>query len=516
MSCVSEAIQAYRRSVDLDLGGNDPDSANPGAYERLASLYQGLQFHGRAAWYAARATRLRRFDASSLVGLARVQHRLGKLGSCLRSYRRALRLNPTDAKVHANYLFMLLHSGDLSASELKAAHEHWVDLHAEKAPERVFSNARDPDRKLRIGYLSHEFHLSPDRHFFIPVIENHDRRNFEVYLFHSATVNDATTEEYKSRAEVWRDISNLSLREMGEQIRRDEIDVLIDRSGHISFCPTVAVLQQRSAPVQAAYLGYPCTTGCKEVDYFVADRWTTSEAKFSEQFSERSLYQVPNGAWLYAPPVDVPEISELPAAQNGCVTFGLFQRPAKLNDGVWDAVAGVLRSVTNSKLVIQRPDAEFDEEGSRSRRDVFDALRPRGVANERIAFVGARWDNKYFETLANVDIALDTFPYGGTTTTCCCLWMGVPVVTLAAERFSSRVSGSLLARMELADWVASSIEDYVAIAKRKAADLAALADLRKGLRERMGNSTVCRPEIVVRELEAAYRWMWRRWCGVVP
>jgi protein O-GlcNAc transferase len=513
MGCVSQAIEAYRRSVELDLERSNRDSSNPEAYERLASLYQALQFHGRSAWYTAKAARLRRFDSGSLVALARTQHRLGKLESCLRTYRRALRLNPADSKVHSNYLFMLLHSGDLSAAELKEENERWLDLHGKTPPERVFPNEREPDRKLRIGYLSHEFHQSPDRHFLLPVIENHDQRDFEIYLFHTAPVSDAVTEEYKRCAKVWRDISALSLGEMSEQIRRDEIDVLVDRSGHISSCQSAAVLQQRSAPVQVAYSCYPCTTGCREVDYFVADRWTTSEAEFSLQFSERCLYQVPHGAWLYAPPPDLPKMSELPASQNGHVTFGVFQRPAKFNDGVWDAIAAVLGNVADSRLVIQRPDAELDEDGSRSRSDALDTLARRGIAKERITFVGARAGCEYFQALASVDIALDTFPYGGTTTTCGCLWMGVPVVTLAGERYSSRVSGSILSRMGLEEWVASSVEGYAAIARGKAADLATLAKLRSGLRERMAQSSVCRADIVVRELEEGYRWMWREWCG---
>ncbi len=507
MGLLAPAVEAFWRSVNLD-------PSHPKAYEKLSVLYWKLNFQGRSAWYSSRAARLSCFDQPSLGAMARSQYRVGRVESSIRTYRRALKLDPSDAQVHAKLLFTMLHSSRHSPAALKEAHENWIRLHCQPAPrQQEFLNSRDPDRKLRLGYLGQDLSWTPDRHFLIPVLENHDHRNADIYIFNTMPCRDAVTDEYMRQADVWRDVSSLNSKEIAEQIRRDQIDVLIERSGHMTVGQTIPVFQQRPAPVQVAYLDYPCTTGCREIDYLVSDQWTTPEAGFAQEYSERSLYCLPHGALLYAPPPELPVISELPARHDGHLTFGLLQRPAKFNDDLWNAVAAILRQVTHSRLLVQHGDAELDEADSGTRVRIVNQLCQRGITEERITFIGGKQWPGYFDVVAGVDIALDTFPYSGTTTTCGCLWMGVPVVTFSGERHSSRVSGAILSRMGLEDWVAHSLDEYVQIAVAKTSDVTALANLRAGLRERMSNSSVCRPEIVVRELEEAYRSMWRQWCA---
>jgi len=503
-----DAIEAYWLSVSR--GRRHADG-----YERLARLYESLGYCGRAMWYSAKAQKLNRFDSPVLQLLARTQCRAGKVPGSLRTYRRAIRLCPADAKLHSSQLFALLHDFGQSPADLKQANEQWCLQHCSASPDSVsFSNLPYPHRKLRVAYLCAEFRRSPAYHVVLPLIEGHDRDNFEIYCYHLSETSDEITEEYKKAADRWRDVSAYGADQIKEQILRDGIDVLVERSGHIACALGIEVCQRRSAPVQAAHLNYPCTTGCREIDYLVSDRWTSPDQEaFSHQYSERNVYRVPSGCLVYRPQDDAPEITSLPASIYGHITFGLFQRPAKLNDDVWDAIASILKGTPTSRLLIQHADRELAEVGSFASRRVLSALGRREIEANRIEFAGVKNKCDYPGTVASVDIALDSFPYSGEITTCTCLWMGVPVVTFAGDRHSSRVSGAILSRIGLEDWVASSTGDYIAIASAKAADLPALAKLRAELRQRMAESSVCRPEIVVRELEEGYRWMWRQWCA---
>jgi predicted O-linked N-acetylglucosamine transferase (SPINDLY family) len=500
------AVDAYWQSIDLD--ENIVESC-----ERLADLYTGLRYCGRSRWYAARAARLRNFDTLSLQVLARTQYRVGKLRASLRTYRLAMRRSPADPRLHSAYLMALLHDERQTPSSLKEANEGWFRVHCPDPPaETAFANLPDPARKLRLGYLCCELRESPGRHFFLPILQNHDRQDFEIYCYHMAAVNDSLTEEFKKSADYWRDAAGKHPDQIKEQILRDGIDVLIERSGHIASWQSGGVFQRRAAPVQAAYLNYPCTTGCHEIDYFISDRWTTPDDEFARQYAERAVYRMPSGSLFYRPYSAAPEITDLPASSNGYLTFGLFQRPAKFNSALWDAIAGTLQKSENARLLVQHADNELEETGGEVRNRVLAALRQRGVANDRVDFLGGQDPLDHLRVLATVDIALDTFPYNGATTTCACLWMGVPVVTLAGAIHASRIGCALLSRVGLEDWVARSVEEYVQIAASKANSLTGLAQLRSSLRARMRESSLCRPEIVVRELEQGYRWMWREWC----
>jgi protein O-GlcNAc transferase len=265
--------------------------------------------------------------------------------------------------------------------------------------------------------------------------------------------------------------------------------------------------------VQVAYPNYPCTTGCKEIDFFISDRWTTPDEGFERQYSEKEVYRIPSGYVIYMPPENTPGISELPARRNGYVTFGLFQRAVKYSESLWDAIAEILRRTPRSRLLVQHASRDLDEPGTWIRNLITDALGDRGIEAERIDFVGTKGVHEHLEVVSRVDIALDSFHYSGQTTTCASLWMGVPVVSLGGDCHASRVGYALLSRIGLSDWAATSLEEYIQIGVSKARDVEGMDALRAGLRERMARSSVCRPEIVVREIEDGYRWMWRRWCA---
>jgi predicted O-linked N-acetylglucosamine transferase (SPINDLY family) len=246
------------------------------------------------------------------------------------------------------------------------------------------------------------------------------------------------------------------------------------------------------------------------MDYFLTDSWTDPAGLTEEHYTEE-LYRLTSGYLAYLPPEDAPAVGPLPAAKNGYVTFGLFQRPAKTNERVWDAVAQALLHVPRSRLLIHYVTRDFDNPNSRVRRSITEALARRGVDEQRLDFKGALGMSEHLACVAQADIALDTFPYNGQTTTCESLWMGVPVITLTGNSHVSRVTHAILHRVGLGDWAATSIEEYSEIAAR--VDLDALAELRAGMRERLAASSLLDGRRVTREIEQAYRSMWRTWCS---
>lgn len=500
----AEAVRAYHQSIRLD-----PKAVR--SFERLVILYQELRYYDRSHWYAARAAKLNRFDAQSLYMLAHCQFQVGNLQTALRTHRRAFK--DSNEKHHSAYLAALVHDLKQSAQSLRNAHENWFRLHGgESGTRTTFQNVRDPEKKLRLGYVSGEFRCTPGHHFILPLLKGYNRDRFEIYCYSLTDREDATTAQYRRAASKWCQVPASNAEWLKKQVLADRIDILVDISGHLGL-HALAAFHRRSAPVQVTYMNYPCTTGCKEVDFFLTDSWTTPYDESSvQQYSEANVYRVPGGCLLYQP-TDSPEVSPLPALTNGYVTFGLFQRPAKFNDEFWDAVAAILQQTRTARLLVHHANRDLEEPVSITRSRIQRSLMLRGVDPSRVDFAGLKSALDHLAVVARVDIALDTFPYNGHTTTCGSLWMGVPVVTIAGSRHASRVSYSLLARLGLSDWAGASVEEYVRIATSKASNLEALRSLRASLRQTMSGSSVCRPDLVVPEIEAGFRWMWKQWCA---
>ncbi|HEY1341894.1 MAG TPA: hypothetical protein VGF59_30490, partial [Bryobacteraceae bacterium] len=492
----AEAHDRFARAAELD-----PELAD--AEEGLLRACCKLGRDDQALPHAKRHARLRRFDARSLQLLADTQFSSSNLQTCLRTYRRAIRTDPESPAIRSAYLFAAIHDLRQTPASLRALHEEWFRRHAPGREAHEFPNgARE---KLRIGYVSIEFRSSPTEYFLLPLLEAHDREQFEIYCYHFWRSNDAVTDKYKQASTHWRDIATASEDEMLRTMRQDELDILIDASGH--FAPRLmSALARRAAPVQVALPIYPATRGCPEIDYILSDRWTTPDRVAEAQYVEQ-VWRIPAGYVVYAPPAGAPKPGELPAQANGHITFGLFQRPAKFNDELWRAAGAILQRTPGSHLLVHHGTRDLDEPESGTRVRIRQILAAHGVAKERIDFAGRREIRQHMETVAQADIALDTFPYSGHTTTGDALWMGVPVVTFAGRTHASRVSCGLVARIGLDDWVASSLEEYVGIAVAKAQDRGALGALRSELRRRMANSSVCQARLVVRELEEAYRAM---------
>jgi len=421
-------------------------------------------------------------------------------------YRVARRDCPQDFGLESAELFALCGSERISEAELFARHAAFGKRVEEAYAPRAgpFRNARNPERRLRIGYLSGDFRYHVVTLFMLPVLERHDRSAYEIYCYSTTDMKDGYTQQISASADVWRDSTGLTNAQLSEAIAADEIDILVDLAGH-SGAPQLATLAQRPAPVQATWLGYLNTTGLTRVDYRITDRFADPPG-IADRFHTEALVRLPHSQWCYRPFLSPPVAAMPPCTKNGFVTFGAFHQSNKISPVTRRLWAQVLAAVPQSRLIV------VGAPRGRTENDLRHDLAGPGVARERITIVPHRSLEDYLRGFDEVDIALDTLPYSGGTTTCDALWMGVPVITAPGSRSVSRSAASVLSTVGLSDWIASDAGDYVRRAVRFAGERELLAELRGSLRERMRASPLMDEERFVRDLEYAYRQMWRKWC----
>ncbi len=365
---------------------------------------------------------------------------------------------------------------------------------------------RNPERRLRIGYLSPDFRKHSVAYFLQGLLAAHDRQQVEIFCYVANTTRDAMTERLSALADEWRDIIPLSDDEAARRIVQDKIDILVDLAGYTTG-HRLGVLARRPAPVQITYLGYPSTTGLSAIDYRFTDTIADPPGLTDAWYTEL-LLRLPRVFLAYTPP-EAPEVNMLPSLRGQALTFGSFNVIHKLSDQTLDMWAQLLATVPDSRLLLKT--GSFSDVGVRDR---FHRLfAERGISSERLDLRGFEKETQgHLAVYHDVDIALDTFPYNGTTTTCEALYMGVPVVTLAGETHAARVGASLLHALGLEHLVAASPDAFVETAKRLAANPAELATLRQSLRQRMADSPLMDSVGLARVIEAAYRQSWQEAC----
>lgn len=431
----------------------------------------------------------------------------GGLGEAIAAYRHAHAL-ANDDTLAAGGIAFLLNALPCERSEQRAATKAAGDAFIAKPVRPGPLRPRHPDKRLRIGYVSPDFRGHSVAHFFMNLLPHHDRSQVEVVCYHASFHRDAVTDWIESATDKWVDIANLESEPAARRILDDKIDILVDLAGHTAN-NRLDVFARRPAPIQVTYLGYPNSTGLPTMDYRITDAHADPEGLTDEDYTEK-LVRLPRVFLAFSHPHEAPEVGALPASRGEPLTFGSFNAIHKLSDFVLELWARVLRAVPDSRLLLKTK--AFADEGVADRfRGKLEAL---GVAPERITLLGFEKERSHHLAIYNrVDIALDTFPYHGTTTTCEAMYMGVPVITLAGETHASRVGASLMNAVGLPELVADSPEAFVRIAERLAADREALENMRQGLRQRMADSTLMDGAGLARAMEAAYREMWRKACA---
>jgi predicted O-linked N-acetylglucosamine transferase (SPINDLY family) len=370
--------------------------------------------------------------------------------------------------------------------------------------QRPHTNDCSPDRRLRIGYVSPDFRSHPVGTFLLPLLESHDHQGFEIFCYSSVRVPDAITARCRAQADVWRDALGMSDEQLAGAIRDDRIDVLVDLTMHMAD-NRLLVFARKPAPVQVTYLAYCGTTGLAAMDYRLTDPYLDPPGRDEPFYCERSV-RLPETYWCYRPVIETSPAETLPASGTGQIVFGSLNNFCKVSDASLAAWSRLLQAVPGSRLLLHA------HAGSHRQR-VCTLLAGQGVAAERLELIDFLPAGDYFDVYRRIDVALDPFPYGGGTTTCDALWMGVPVVSLAGATAVGRGGLSILSNVGLPDLVARDPGEYVEIAARLAGDLPRLRELRAALRDRMRKSPLMDAPRFARNVEAAYRRMWKEWCA---
>lgn len=526
-----EAERRYREAISAD-GALAQAWFNLGAlqvqlgrkHEGVEHLRRALELEpSRAQWHSAlgsacseverpleakagfeAALRLAPNDAATHEELGGCLLGIGQAEAAAAEFRRAAELDP-EGTAWSNLLFALNYVPGAEPEAIFQEHLAWARRRRAGLAAAGHRNARDPERRLRIAYVSPDFRNHPVAYFLEPVLACRDRSQFEVLCYSDVVAEDEHTQRLRALADGWRPVASSGNEELAQEVREDEVDILVDLAGHTAGGKRMAFFARKPAPVQASWLGYLNTTGLAAIDYRISD-WHACPAEW-ERYHSETLVRLPNSQWCYPPPKDAPQVGPLPARSETKVTFGALQNFAKVNSAVIAAWSRVLCEVPSSKLLLVAPGME----------QIFERIARqfarRGVDPARIEIQGRVSVSAYLALHNRVDISLDTFPYTGGTTTCHALWMGVPVVTLSGRTVVSRGGASVLNVVGLSELVATSEEKYVEIAARLAHDLERLERLRRELRARVAASPLADARRFTADLETAYRAMWRGWCA---
>lgn len=434
-----------------------------------------------------------------------------EIGECQQAekfFLRCLELAPEMQEAHSSLLSIGDYFGHLTREDLLARHLEWGRRFADPlATCRVVPKLANRNGTcLRIGYVSADFRRHVIGRFIEPVLRNHDRSRFRIYCFSNGEIADDMTAHLQQLADEWRNIRGMPDQEIEEQIRRENIDILVDLSGH-SAGNRLLVFARKPAKVQMTWMGYLNTTGMKSMDYRITD--CNADPLGTDQFYSEKLIRLTQPQWCYVPvagPIFAPPQPVPLRPIDSFIRFGCVARFMKVSQTAIDAWIRILKELPGSRFRLidvprhSRGDAllrRFLDSGLEDRLEVLPSL----VADE------------YWNCLSEIDIALDTFPYTGATTTCDCLWMGIPVVSLAGIRGAERSATSLLCAIGLRELSVGDVDAYVECAVQLARDRPRLAALRANLRDRMISSSICNQVTFTKSIESAYEQAWRNYSG---
>lgn len=506
LSKVLQASNEHQQAVDclLEAATACPDKRAE-IYCEIAMLYLHLKQFEHSIEFLKKALELKHDMAMALLGLGNVYFAMALPDDAIASLRELLRKAPDNAVARSNMLFMMQSSYRLNPTEVFEAHREYGRII--EGPLKKFwrrhANVRDPMKRLRIGYVSADFHQHSVTVFFHPILSNHDRSQVETYCYYNNTINDGDTQALKALAEHWIPCREMTDDALAARIRADGIDILVDLSGH-SARNRLPVFARKPAPVQMTFIGYVGTTGLESIDYRISDQYLDPPGVADALHTER-LLRLTASATLDCPD-NLPEIMPLPALHGAPFTLGCLNSHAKFsadNIALW---AEILKRIPDARMMFGNAEEEL------TRNWLIDVFAQHGVGSERLMMMPRVGPREFLMMHQQIDLALDTFPYNGGTTTWQALRMGVPVVTLTGDRSVSRCGSAAMCALGLDEFVAQTPEEYLAIVQRTTANLPLLDAIRQGMRTRWRNSAMGNPAQFTRELESAYRSAWAEWC----
>lgn len=505
------ALRELQRFDDALADGNRavalaPDDAN-GWLARAGVLLQ-IQQIARASHDCEKALALAPDSIQAHMVLGLCLAGLGRVEEALASFDRALEIQPDFQSAISNKIFTLDFIADASVEQHQQARQMWWErIGAKIASEqaRPHDNSRDPDRRLVLGYVSSDFNAHSAAFIFKPVLQHHDRAQFEIVCYACSSKVDATTSEFQGIADRWRDASQWTDDRLAAEIRADGVDILIDLSGHTRG-NRLGVFARKPAPIQVHGWGHGTGTGLPTIDYLFSDP-VAIPVEVRHLFAE-TVVDLPCFVTLTPLPAGIAR-APTPAIANGFVTFGVFNRISKISDEAADAWARILKQVPGSRLLIK--DVALDDQLVRD--NLLARFAACGLPAERVDLLGATLRGEHLASFNRVDICLDPFPQNGGVSTWEALQMGVPVVAKLGNSLPSRAAASILTALGLPDWVGNDDEAYVDIAVGHAAEIGELDRLRRDLPGQINAAAAGNPASYARAVDDAYRAMWQRYCN---
>ena len=481
-----ESIAPFQKAAELSPKSALIRSNMGNAYFRAGQLDEAIKSYEKAI----------ELDPNYALGhynLGTAFKESGLMEQALGEYQKASELAPDDASAGSNLLYTMHFSPETDLATLLKAHRAWNDIHGAKTREKrrtKWNVDTNPNRPLRVGFVSPDFRLHPVGRFFKPLIARFDRSKIQSVCYSDTLNPDDITRDIRSSAAEWRETTGMTHEALADQIVNDGIDILVDLTMHMAG-NRMLLFALKPAPVQVTWLAYCSTTGLETMDYRISDPHMDPPGRWEKHYSEMTV-RLPRTYWCYEAPAMAPEVGELPAATAGIFTFGCLNNISKINDGVLDAWSEILQNTPNSRLILHVRKGE-------AQRVMLERFARRGIEARRIEFADILPFGDYLALHHRIDLALDPFPYNGGTTTCDALWMGVPVATLAGDRPMGRAGASLLANIGLENLIFNNVKEYVKMVTVTAGRPDELAMLRKTLRQRMLNSPLMDADVFVRD-----------------
>jgi len=453
-----------------------------------------------------RALGLEPGSAEAHYNYGNLLHREGRVGEAITHYRAAADLKPDFARAHSNLVYAMNFSDEFSPEEVFEEHCAWARRHAAPlgAAIRPHPNPRTLGRPLRVGYVSANFRDHAVTYFFESTLIHHDPGRISAYCYSDVERPDAHTGGLRRAAGAWRDIAGQDDESVAELVRRDRIDILVDLSGHTDN-HRLLMFARKPAPVQVTWNGYANTTGMQAIDYRITDALADPPGTTEHLHSEK-LVRLPEIYMAFTPPAESPDVSVAPVLEAGHVTLGSMNALSKVTPQVIRVWSDILHALPSARLLM------FTVSAGRTQERVTREFASHGIDDARLELIPKLAFRQFLAAYSRVDIALDPFPFSGTTTTCQTLWMGVPVVTLAGRSHVSRVGVTMLSSVGLEQCVATDESDYVGKTIELASNPSGLQELRRGLRARMLSSPLTDGARLTRFLEDAYLKMWEDYC----
>ena len=461
----------------------------------------------RAAELAEQALRMSPDDPWALSVLADCKAAWGDAEGAVLGYNKAIAASPNYEPAITQKIFALDFILEADFAMQQSARRQWWDNIGSHLQRCVLGPIdRDPDRQLRIGYVSSDFRVHSAGIPLVPVFRAHDRSRFQITAYSCSPIQDEVTDKFRELVDIWVDAAELSDQQLTAKILSDQIDILVDMSGHTAG-NRLRVFARKPAPIQVSAWGSGGGTGIPLIDYLLNDR--VSIPDHARPLHAEKIADLP--CQITMEPITLP-ISDLPMNRNGYVTFGVFNRIDKISEAAAALWSRILAALPTARLVIKH--GSLDQAEIRAR--LIERLAASGIASERVTLLGPSIRLNHLLAFGEIDISLDPFPLNGGASTWESLYMGVPVVTKLGKTQSSRAAGSIMTAVGLPEFVAANEDEYVATALHWATHTGELAALRRDLRARISNSDAGDPVRYCRHLEALYRRFWVEFCASPP